>query len=88
MVGEGMIKALALKHVRRFSDLITAGLAGRPNIRVDECKNFLKIWESIKEKGKWDTLNRTERMELMDAHDDDLGEREARDATKKEANAL
>lgn len=73
MVDEETIEKLSLRHIGRFAGRIRAGNQGHANIRVDECRMYMKIWKSIKRKGTWEKLDKEERMELLDAvHDDEI----------------
>lgn len=67
-----MIERLSSKHIGRYGGLIGAAKKGCPNIRVDECKHYAKLWSSIKKKGTWDSLDKLERLEVLDAIDDEL----------------
>lgn len=71
-VNSETIEKLSLKHIGRYGGLIRAGLNGNPNIRVDECREYVKIWSSIKRKGKWQLLDKVERAELLDAIGDEV----------------
>ena len=46
---EKQIDELADAHIERYEGMIGCG---HPAVRVDECRNYLRIWRSIKEKNK------------------------------------
>lgn len=65
------IERLSTLHVARYEHRIKIGLAGHPNIRVDECRKYRKLWQSIQNKKEWNKLGKLERLEVLDALDDE-----------------
>ncbi len=59
------IAALREQHVRRYSDMIRFG-ASSGNVRVDECKALIAIWQGTEGK-EYSELNRVQRNEVNDA---------------------
>lgn len=57
---------VADRHINRFRSMIEAASKGANRIKVNECKYYLNIWESIKSKGGHNLTN-TEHYELRDA---------------------
>lgn len=67
------IERLSVQHIARFGSMISAGIAGNPNVRVEECRTYRKLWQSIQSKGDWSKLDKLERLEVLDALDDEEG---------------
>ena len=59
----GQTAKIADEHIDHFKRLIRKGATG---VRVAECKEYLKVWESIRLKGGKD-LTKQEQAELRDA---------------------
>ena len=69
-IAPDIIKALTDKHIAYYRRLIESG---RRDVRVNECRGYLKVWKSVAEKDyDWDKLSRIERMEVEDAFFDTL----------------
>lgn len=71
MVDTKTIKRLALEHIQRFEGLLKSADAGNKNVRIGECGHYLRLWKSIKDKGRWELLTRGECNEVADAWEDE-----------------
>jgi hypothetical protein len=64
-VGTWNLERLHRIHVRRYESLIARG---GPNVRVDECKQLLRIWDEVKLAGfDFERLSEEAKNEIMDA---------------------
>ena len=61
------ILRLAMIHIQRFKHRIEIAHRGFTGIRLVECERYLKLWESIRDKGTWEKLTEAERNEVADA---------------------
>lgn len=59
-------------HKQRYGSLLANGIAGNPNVRIEECKELLATWDSMKAKN-WDFKRFTEDecFELLEACEDE-----------------
>ena len=59
-------------HIRRYTRKLNAGMAGNPNVRIDECRQLLRIWRNVQRKEyRFEDLSIGEKFEIMDAIEDD-----------------
>lgn len=62
---------LAERHIERYSARIREAEAvegGHPHTNLPQCRMYLTIWLSIRDKGgRWDKLDLSERREIEDA---------------------
>jgi hypothetical protein len=69
------IEALTRKHLQRYEAMKVAALAGDRSINAEECDHYLGIWRGIEAHGfKWDELAPFQRVEVLDALDDEAVE--------------
>lgn len=65
-----IIKELAEKHILRYKSRIDSG---RRDVRTEECKAYLELWQSITNKDYvWKHLTAVEKLEVEDAMFDEL----------------
>lgn len=61
---------LADRHVARYRGGLEQAMMGSRRWNADECKHYLDIWISIRNKGgEWSALSIDERSEIEDAID-------------------
>lgn len=76
-----ILHSLTVRHIARYSGMIDRSLRGDRNIRREECKHLLGIWESIRKQGGslatevW-VYTDDEIREINDAYFDEYGELE------------
>jgi hypothetical protein len=62
------LAALATAHVTRFSSMIKVGNEGAQHVRVEECKDYLALWQIVRGRnGKTATFSPAEINEVMKA---------------------
>ena len=63
---------LSDNHIRRYTRLLNSGMQGNPNVRVEECRNLIRIWRNTQRKEyRFEDLSIGEKFEIMDAIEDD-----------------
>lgn len=59
---------VAKEHVRMYENRVEAARQGRRGINLDECAHYLRVWQSIANKGG-QNLSLEELREVQDAYD-------------------
>jgi hypothetical protein len=68
------IKDLAVIHILRYSSRLEQAKQGTPGYNLQDCRYYLGLWESIREKNyEWDDLSPEEQSEVRDAWEDENG---------------